>query len=354
MFKPRIGSMKLSQSNLFPSVFEGQDRRLDRLGDPLSALDQVVDWDAFRSVLRAVHHRKNRKNRSGRKPIDELMMFKILVLQSFYNLSDEQMEYQIEDRRSFRRFLGLSHENTRAPDRNTIWQFREKLGEKGLESKLFEEFNRQLNAAGFIARKGQMVDASIVRAPTQRNGRDENRQIRQGETPQDWSEPKRRQKDVEARWAMKHGKSHFGYKNHISVDHACNLIRSYSVTSANVLDAREFKGLLDAGNTSRDVWADSAYRTVEGEAWLKANGYRSLVHYKGHKHRPMTEQQLRANKKRSRVRVRVEHVFGYQQSAMGGKLVRTIGLQRARVKIGLMNLIYNMRRLVYLQTAPAF
>ena len=155
-----------------------------------------------------------RKSRAGRKPFDAILMFRMLMLQSLYNLSDEQIEYQVRDRMSFTRFLGLEFEDD-IPDGTTLWLFREKLAQAGLVEKLFERFNQHLNAKGYIARGGQMVDATIVPVPKQRNTREENETVKRGETPVAWEErpAKNRQKDKDARWTKKHGKSFFGYKN---------------------------------------------------------------------------------------------------------------------------------------------
>ena len=160
-----------------------------------------------------------RKSRAGRKPFDAILMFRMLILQSLYNLSDEQIEYQVRDRMSFTRFLGLEFEDD-IPDGTTLWLFREKLAQAGLVEKLFERFNQHLNAKGYIARGGQMVDATIVPVPKQRNTREENETVKRGETPVAWEEKpaKNRQKDKDARWTKKHGKSFFGYKNHVNAD----------------------------------------------------------------------------------------------------------------------------------------
>ena len=274
-------------------------------------------------------------------------MFKVLVLQQMYNLSDDQTEYQIRDRYSFCRFLGLTPEG-RIPDAKTVWLFREQLVQRGLIEPLFAAFSSQIEAAGYQARKGQIVDASIVSAPKQRNGREENAQIKAGKPPEDWSENKRRQKDVEARWTKKHGKSHYGYKNHISTDRAHKLIRRWTATAANVHDSQVLDELLDTDNTSAEVWADSAYRSRDQQQSLAEQGFRSHIHRKGQAGKPLSERANEANRKRSKVRARVEHIFG-QHAAMGGKLVRTIGITRAKFKIGMMNLVYNIRRMSWLE-----
>ncbi len=293
-------------------------------------------------------HEKERKSKAGRKPIDVVLMFKALILQTLYNLADEQVEYQIRDRLAVARFLGLGIEDS-VPDATTVWRFRERLKELGLIDAVFERFGDYLAAEGYQAKQGQIVDASIVPVPIQRNSREENRRIKEGEVPEDWSEAKREQKDVEGRWTKKRGKSYFGYKNHIDVDAEHKLIRTFEVTPANVHDSQVLDDLVDPDNLDPGVWADSAYRSEETEAVLEEAGYESHICEKGQAGQPLSAEQEANNRKRSKVRSRVEHVFGFQQNSMGGKLIRTIGLARAEVKICLMNMTYNLMR--YLQLA---
>lgn len=322
-------------------------RQLDAGGDPLPRLKDLVDWERFRPELEAARN-KERKSNAGRKSFDVILMFKVLVLQSLYNLSDEKMEFQIRDRLSFMRFLGLSLGDT-VPDEKTIWLFREQLAEAGLIKRLFEEFDQFLEEKGFCARRGQIIDASIVEAPRQRNSREENRQIKAGQMPEDWSEQKKRQKDTDARWTKKNGQNYYGYKNHINVDVKHKLIRDYEVTPASVHDSQVFEELLDEDNSSRDVWADSAYRSEEKLRELKKRRYREHLQRKGCRHKQLTDRETRGNRTRSRIRSRVEHVFGVQAMRAGNLILRTIGLIRAKAKIGLRNLAYNLDRFCVLQ-----
>jgi IS5 family transposase len=324
-------------------------QQLDAGGDPLPKLKKLVDWERFRPELEAVRD-KERKSNAGRKPFDVILMFKVLVLQSLYNLSDEKIEFQIRDRISFMRFLDLSLGDP-VPDEKTIWLFREQLTETGLIKRLFQEFDTFLQEKGFSARKGQIIDASIVEAPRQRNSREENRQIKEGQTPEDWSEQKKRQKDTDARWTKKNGQNHYGYKNHINVDVKHKLIRDYEVTAASVHDSQVFEDLLDEDNSSRDVWADSAYRSEEKLKELKTRKYREHLQRKGCRHKQLTQREVRGNRTRSRIRSRVEHVFGVQAKRAGNLIVRAIGLIRAKAKVGLRNLAYNLDRYCVLQGA---
>ena len=334
-------------------------RRLDALsakGDPLETIKTTVPWETFRAAIEAVTETKpkDRKSNAGRKPYDAILKFKILVLQSLYNLSDEQTEFLIRDRLSFMRFLDLGLEDA-VPDATTIWLFREALVEAGLIDKLFDRFSQHLRVKGYIARGGQIVDATIVSAPKQRNSKDENEAIKAGKTPGEWEKKpaKNAQKDKDARWTKKGGQSFYGYKNHIGVDKLHKIIRKWDATDASPHDSQKLDDILDASNTGSQVWADSAYRSAEIEARLRAKGYKSRIHRRAARNRALSQTQEAANTVRSKVRARVEHVFGHQENSMGRKIVRTIGMARARFKIGMMNLGYNMRRLVQLERVAA-
>lgn len=336
-----------------PGFFDLDDRykKLNER-DPLISLNKLIDWEDFRDTLNKIHE-KDRKSRAGRKPYDVVLMFKALVLQHLYNLSDDEMEYQLRDRYSFCRFLGLSPEG-KIPDAKTIWLFREHLVHCDLMKELFIDFNYQLEEQGYKAQKGQIVDASFVDVPKQRNTRDENAEIKDGKIPQRFNDNPNvgSQKDTDARWAKKNQETHFGYKNHAAVDNKHKLIRTYEVTSAEVHDSQVFIEIL-AENTSSDVWADSAYQSEDNEIALEVMGYRSHIHKKGKRNKPLSERQKKANTKKSTVRVRVEHVFGSITNEQGGLYSRVVGLARTTVKIGMMNVVYNMRRFVTLHRISA-
>ena len=321
--------------------------RHDKIKQYATMLDQlntIVNWEEFRPTLEIIRI-KERKSNAGRKPFDVVLMFKILVLQSLYNLSDAQMEFQITDRFSFMAFLGLQL-NDRVPDEKTIWLFREELTNANLIKPLFEKFEATLSTNGFAAQKGQIIDATIVSAPKQRNSREENKQIKEGETPEAWdSQPnKKRQKDVDARWTKKRNVTYFGYKNHVSIDAEHKFIRRFEVTSASVHDSQVVKPLLDKNNSGKDVYADSAYVGEEIATYLEEAGLQSCINEKGYRNRPLTEEQKSSNRAKSKIRSRVEHVFGVQSQRAGNLILRGIGIARAEAKIGLRNLSYNLSR----------
>lgn len=316
--------------------------RIEKAGDPLVELDKMVDWEQFREIIE-LSREKPRKSSAGAKGYDSILLFKILILQALYNLSDEKIEFQILDRYSFSRFLGI-RQGGKVPDATTIFRFRDELAQANVVEILFTQFDQFLHDNGFQARKGQIIDASIVRVPIQRNSREENESIKAGKHIKSWNKAKRRQKDTDARWTKKNSKSFFGYKNHISIDVDNKFIRSYDVTDASVHDSRVFTELLDPRNTSRDVWADSAYRSEDSLKELQEQGYREHIQRKGYRHKPLTVRERQGNKTRAKVRSRVEHIFGVQAMRTGSTLLRSIGIVRIKTKIGLRNVAYNLTR----------
>ena len=332
-------------------LFDIENRLLDlsHLKDPLEILEKRVPWEMFRWDLeRAL--RKEKKTAAGRKPYDAVLMFKALCLQSLYGLSDHQTEFQIKDRFSFMRFLGLSTAD-KVPDQKTIWLYREILSQGNTFETLFERFEGHLRNAGYKAKKGMIVDATLVEVPRMRNTKEENEQIKEGEVPPTLQENENtlRQKDVDARWTKKRGQNYFGYKDHVNVDVEHKLIRKYTVTPANVHDSVELEKLLDPWNTSGVVYGDAAYPSREKkEEWTKL-GYAFRFNQKGHRGHPLTERQKRRNRRMSRLRARVEHVFGWMERKTKGVLLRGVGRIRIAAKIGLRNLVYNLDRYAYLE-----
>lgn len=321
--------------------------KLSQLGDSLEKLNQAINWEIFRPRLTKVFM-KQPKGAGGRPPYDYLMMFKVLVLQRIYNLSDDQAEYQINDRMSFMRFLGLGL-GDRIPDAKTIWLFRDTLTRANVIRDLFEIFNQQLEAAGLITHTGTIVDATFVEAPRQHNRRDETEEIKKGNVPEEWKKPenihKLRQKDTDARWTRKGNHSYYGYKDHVKADADSKLITDYAVTPANVHDSQPMPGMIN--KTDKAVYADSAY-WGKNVAEALPEGVENHIHERGTKYAPLTEEQKFNNKRKSRIRCRVEHIFGFMTGAMRGITVRSIGIARAEFNIGLTNLIYNLCRYEFL------
>ena len=327
------------------SLFSESDRleKLSKQGDPLERLNRVIHWDYFRETVEKIL--PNKMVNSGPRPYDPLLMFKILILQRYYNLSDGQLEYQILDRLTFCRFLGLSL-NDKVPDEKTIWDFRDRLIKLGLEQELFEKFRNLLENHGLIAHEGKIVDASFVEAPRQRNTREQNKQIKQGQAGELWKDTpnKQRQKDTDARWTKKNNQTHYGYKDHIKVDNTHKFIDSYTTTDASVHDSQALDELLTESDQGQDLWADSAYTGEEQQKIIKKYKVKDNVHEKGYRNKPLTETQKQSNHQKSKTRARVEHVFGFMEQSMNKLYVRSVGFKRANGFVGLVNLTYNLFR----------
>ncbi len=226
-------------------------RKIDSSADLLTRINQAVDWEIFRPALEKARQ-KPRKSAAGPKGYDVILLFKNLVLQSLYNLSDDATEYQIPDRHSFCRFPGL-HTGSKIPDATTIWLFRQDLKHAGIIEELFTQIEVHLQEGDYTAMNGHIVDASLVKTSIPRNSREENEQIkREGKDPVQRSENKRRRKDADARWTWKNGTSFFGCKNHISIDAKYKLIRGWKGTEASVHASNVFEEIL-AENTNRTV-----------------------------------------------------------------------------------------------------
>ena len=333
-------------------------RELSAQGDPLEKLLEIVDFELFRPVLEATLGVGDRA-KGGRPPFDAVLKFKMLYLQAQHGLSFEQTEHLVRDRLSWMRFCGLTIADP-VPDANTLWDFREALIAKGALEQLFERLDQAIKDAGYLPMSGQIVDASLVAAPRQRNTKDEKEAIKAGQSADEiWpDEPaKAAQKDTDARWTMKtsQGKVNadgsiqkdiaipeFGYKSHISVDVRHGFIRRQKVTDAAAYDgARLREGLIDRTNTASSVWADTAYRSQANEVFLADAGKTSQIHRRKPKGKPMPKHTARANAKKSKVRARVEHVFAQQKERMN-LMVRSVGIKRAEATITMANIAYNL------------
>ena len=260
--------------------FWDQDIRLSKLshlGDPLEKLDKGVDFEMFRFLLeeRLI---KEPQGKGGRPPYDYVMMFKIMILQRYYNLSDDQAEYQINDRMSFMRFLNLSIADD-IPDSKTVWHFREQLTDLGLVEELFALFLKELERLNLIVNEGKIIDASFVEVPRQRNSRDENAHIKEGVIPERFeANPHvKSQKDVDARWTKKNNVNYFGYKNHAKQDAGSKIVVGYMVTDASVHDSQVTEALLDEKDKGEDFYADSAYSGEPQEKIIAAKRMNNLV-----------------------------------------------------------------------------
>ena len=349
-----------------PSDLFGLSDHLERLskhGDPLEILDATIDFEYFRGwLVEGLGYGDGSKG--GRPPFDPVSMFKVLILQAQHNLSDAKMEFMIRDRLSWMRFLNFELGGA-TPDENTIRHFRNRMTETGTLKRVMKAFDWQLHKKGYIPMSGQIVDATLVPAPKQRNNDGEKEGIKEGKSAKEiWPDHpnKAAQKDTNARWTLKVGGKVryrpdgtplpqialpvFGYKSHISIDRKFGFIRGSTVTSAADADGRQLRHVLRKDNTASDVWADSAYRSKSNEKWLAKNMLTSQIHRRKPAGKPMSKATSRANAKKSSIRARVEHVFAHQKNRYG-LFIRTIGIARAETKLTLANLSYNFDRLIF-------
>ena len=328
-------------------LFDEQESidQLSEMGNPLERISKVLDFEMFRCTLEKKLLNTNKKNNAGAKPFDVVMMFKILILQRYYGLGDTQVEYQIIDRISFKKFLGLET-GDKVPDEKTVWAFRENITNTGIVQVLFDQFISYLEDKSLIFNEGKLIDASFTIAPRQRNTKEENDKIKKGEGADLWNEKpnKKRHKDIHARWTKKNGEKFYGYKNHAKVDSKSKFINTFIVTDASVHDSQALDKLLDEKDKEQELYADSAYTGDNQEQTIEKHKMVNKVHEKGYRNKPLTDEQKANNKIKSKTRVRVEHVFGFMEQSMNGLALKSVGVVRATAIIGLINLTYNLYR----------
>jgi IS5 family transposase len=333
--------------------FWDQDLRLSKiskLGDPLEKLNYGVNFEIFGKLLETSLSKLS-KGAGGRPPYDYVLMFKILILQRYYNLSDDQVEFRINDRLSFMRFSDLTIADD-IPDSRTVWHFREQITDLGLAEELFSLFSNELQKLNLIVNEGKIIDASFVEVPRQRNKSEENERIKEGKGEDLWEDKpkKKRRKDIDARWTKKNKQTFFGYKNHVKQDGKSKLITKYAVTSAEVHDSRATDILLDENDRDEALYADSAYTGESQEKIIESRGMENKVCKKGYRNKPLTDEEKADNTEKARFRGRVEHIFGFMEMSMNEMYIQCIGIKRATAIIGLMNLTYNMFRKIQLET----
>ena len=291
----------------------------------LDRINEELDWRRFEKPLRKVF----KDSPLGRKSYPPVVLFKVLLLQQWYGLSDPMAEEAIGDRLSFRRFLGLGLRES-VPDETTICRFRGRLAEKRLANKLLGELNRQLDGKGLLIKQGTLVDASLVEAQTHppRNG---------DPTP----------KDPDADWTVKRGIPTYGYKLHVGVDQMSGLIRKAEMTPASVHDSQVFEPLLSGDECS--VYADKAYDDKARRQRLKAQGVMDGILKKARRNTPLTDWERTWNRYLSAIRSPVERVFGTMKRSYGFRRAKYIGLERNHNHAQLLAMAFNLRKMTRLQ-----
>ena len=302
-----------------------------RGGSPaLDRVSSLVDWGGFERALAGL--REEGPGRPGYRP---LLLFKALLLQAWYGLSDAELEFRLGDSLAFGRFVGLSLEDE-VPDHTTLCRFRNRLVAARLMEKLFDELDRQLEGAGVVLKHGTMLDATLLE--TQAASKPPK-----GETSK---------VDPEARLTARKGKpgTTFGYKAHVGVDQGSGLIRAVITTPANVNDTVPADDLIRGDE--KVVWADSAYHTHARQAALKARGIKPRLARRANKNHPVLPPRLkRYNRLIAGPRAAVETTFATWKRRMGLTAIRYCGLAKASAQIRLVAMAFNLRRWATLQPA---
>ena len=316
---------------------------LSAMGNPLEQLAALVDFEMFRPELEDILVKKDCKSAAGRPQFDVVLMFKVIFLQRYYGLGDEQIQYQIIDRTSFRQFLGI-HTVDEIPDEKTVWHVKNLLSKAGSFDVLFDKFRSYLDSKGLSFNEGKIIDASFVEAPKQRNTREENEQIKSGGGKDLWKDKphKKCHKDTDARWTEKRGEKHYGYKLHAKADKKTKLIEKYVTTDASVHDSNVIKPLIGEKDKGQPLYLDAGYESKDEV--VRECGMTPIICEKGHRNHPLSDEQKQSNRQKSKTRCRVEHIFGFIEGSMNGSFVRSIGIIRAKAATALTCLIYNIFR----------
>ena len=338
---------------------ETQLNKLTKMGDQLIAMKEMINWEMFRAPIEKAI-RKADYSQGGRPPWDVVLMYKIVMLQQWYNLADENTEYQINDRLSFQRFLDIEC-GERVPDGNTIWDFKQALADTGIDRELFDLFNKYLSERGIITRKGSIIDASFVTVDKRHTTKKDDKSLKEGDCPHDLHadcakrlengeikdvENVFAQMDFDARWTKKRNESFFGYKDHVKCDKDSKIITDFTVTDASVHDGQELIELVNKDDNTVDLDSGYAGEDLEKEVLEKCPDIELNICARTYRNRPLTEEEKAMNKVISKRRCRIEHIFGYMTRFMGGMVLRCHGIKRAYRDICNKNLAYNLKRFV--------
>jgi len=291
--------------------------RVKKVGDKLADFDTLIEWEVFRPILEGMY--QNNTEKGGRPNIDVVVMFKILVLQSLYSLSDPELERQVLDRISFRRFIGFAE---KVPDFSTVWKFKERLIQTGKEKELWDAFQSQLDLKGLQVKKGVIQDASIISAEPGKSKGDQSR----GETAKT-----RRSKD--GTWTKKGKKSYFGYKLHTKMDYDTSLIREFKTTTASVHDNQ-----IDLSQPGEVVYRDKGYFGT------KPKGYDATMK-RGVRAHPMTTSDRERNKRIMRKRARVERPYAMIKDVFHLSILKVTTVARVHLKMLFACLNFNLHQL---------
>lgn len=302
--------------------------------DKLQKLTKIIDWEKFRPIIGDLYN--NKSSSGGRPNIDEIVMVKCMILQTLFDLSDEALEYNLNDRISFHMFIGLDQ---KVPDFTTFWRFKERISVNGIERKIHKEFDRQICAKGYTVRKGVIQDASIIESDIGKHRQTEEKKKKKRGKNIKYSDKQKSHIDKDATFAKKGNKSYHGYKLHIKtgIDHG--FIREFDTTTASVHDSQ-----IDLVKEGDNMAArDKGYFGVP----LQCQGVRDYTMHRAVRGKPLTAEEKRRNKIISKVRVLVERPFAVIKRVFGRDRVRVKRLRRVHVQQLFNCFTYNLLNLVY-------
>jgi len=300
----------------------------------LDSVDSLIEWKVIEQILSHIHAYK-----AGEKAWPPVLMFKCLLLQVWYNLSDPALEKSLARDLMFRRFSGLGLSES-VPDHSTFWRFRNLLEQESLYQPLLEEINKQMQRQGFIIKQGEVsiIDASVIKAKQNRprKGKDGNNT-----------------QDAEAAYKVKTAsdgkrKTTYGFKTHINTDED-GFIKSYQITAGNVHDSKVFEILLTG--SEKEAYADSAYKSEKHDQMLRSKGIKNSVLERAYRNKPLNEEQKKNNCARSQTRTVVERTFGVLKLHYGMGTARYLGIARNSARFAMMSIAHNMKRGLAVQMA---
>jgi transposase, IS5 family len=318
---------KTSDQLGFADAWLGYNQKLNQ---QLNKIDQLIDWRPLERLLRKIY-----SSSTGRPSHPVLLMFKSLLLQTWYNLSDYALEETLDDRLSFRRFVSLSAAE-KAPDHSAFSRFRDELSKHGIHDQLFAEMNRQLEERGLIVKRGTLIDATVIEGAPKKPPCNEDGS--KGESLQ----------DSDAAWTKKGGKFLFGYKAHVGVDQGSELVRKIEMTPANIHDGKMFASVISGDE--KWVFADKAYDSWENAKILETKAINNGILCNSARNRPLTEPQKKYNQFLSGIRCSVERIFGTLKRSYRYSRARYIGLRKNKLQLSMMCMAYNLRRMEKLCT----
>lgn len=300
-----------------------------RVGGFLEDIAKTFEWAAFDVLMGPLH-----SSSDGAPAYPPLTMFKIVLVQQWYGLSDPGAEEAVRDRLSFRRFCGIPLDQE-TPDHSSIWRFRQRIEKLGLSEKLLAEVNRQLDARGLIVKRGTLVDATIIAAAVK---------------PPSFEEGVVSERDPDASFTVKNGEAHFGYKAHLAVDEESGLVRQAEMTSADLHDSQRGEAMIQGDEAA--YYADKAYDSQALRDKLGELGIEDRIAYKAKRNKPLVNWQVWFNKTASRIRVGVERANATMKNWYGMAKVRYLGLDRNNCHLQFVAMAMNMKRARLLIAAP--